>query len=223
MERTFDRIPQFDERSRAYAIRAALAPQELKPRGYTWGLYTQLDQGSEGACVGFGWAHELAARPAVVAHITDDVGRLIYHDAQQVDEWPGEDYEGTSVLAGAKTVVARGFMTEYRWVFSLDDLVLAVGYKGPVVMGTNWYSSMWDTDDNGWFPEGVSGNVVGGHCWLVRGVSVTKNEFLCRNSWGSEWGLYGDFRLKFDEMAKLLADSGEGCVPVGRDKIGSLT
>ena len=108
-------------------------------------------------------------------------------------------------------------------MFSLDDLVLAVGYKGPVVMGTNWYSSMWDTDDNGWFPEGVSGEVVGGHCWLVRGVNVTRKEFLCRNSWGVNWGLYGDFRLKFDEMSQLLAASGEGCVPMGRDKIGSLT
>ena len=222
-DRVLDRRVSYDEKSRAFPAVALPRLQAKVPRSYTWGLYAQLDQGSEGACVGFGWAHELAARPAIVTNITNDVGRLIYHDAQRVDEWPGEAYEGTSVLAGAKTVQARGFMQSYHWCFSLDELVLAVGYQGPVVMGTWWNEGMFDTDDDGRFTDAqVTSDHAGGHCWLVRGVSLKRSEFLCRNSWGPDWGLYGDFRLTFSQMDHLLHDQGEACVPEGRDKVGTL-
>lgn len=216
--RTLDRYPSQNER-RLTAFPFATTEE---PRSYTWGIYTQLDQGSEGACVGFGWAHELAARPAIVTGIDNDDGRLIYHEAQKIDEWAGEAYDGTSVDAGAKIVKARGFMQEYRWATTLKDLLVAVGRKGggPVVMGTWWKDTMWDTDDAGFLD--TSGDNIGGHCWLVRGVSVTKQEVLCRNSWGTDWGLYGDFRLKWDQLEVLFEEDGEACIPIGRDKVGDL-
>jgi hypothetical protein len=63
-----------------------------------------LDQGKEGACVGFAWSHELAAYPVRV-EVDDEFARSkIYAEAQKIDEWPGEAYHGTSVLAGAKVV-----------------------------------------------------------------------------------------------------------------------
>jgi hypothetical protein len=44
-----DRLIQFDERSRAFPIRALL-PDKAKPRSYSWPCGVWLDQGQEGAC-----------------------------------------------------------------------------------------------------------------------------------------------------------------------------
>lgn len=216
--RTFDRVPS---QNTTRLVRFALPPTTQQPRSYSWGLYAQLDQGQEGACVGFGWAHELAARPSIVTSITDDVGRALYHDAQSRDEWAGENYEGTSVDAGAKAVMARGFMSEYRWTQSLNELLVVASRHGPVVMGSWWKDTMFDTDVAGFLD--TSGANVGGHCWLVRGVNVARQEVLCRNSWGPGWGLYGDFRLHWGQLEQLLHEEGEACIPMGRDKVGNLT
>ena len=101
-----DRIVQFDDRSRNYPIRAQITPKQAsKPRSYTWSVGKGLDQGNEGSCVGFSWAHELIARPAVFLYADYNYARnQIYKAAQEIDEWPGVAYEGTSVLAGAKIV-----------------------------------------------------------------------------------------------------------------------
>lgn len=225
-ERTFDRRPQFDERSRAFPVRTLVpagehAPlQALTPRSYTWSCTQVLDQGQEGACVGFGWSGELAARPAVVPGVSDETARHLYHAAQLVDEWDGENYEGTSVLAGAKVVQSAGFMDEYRWAFSLQDVLLTLGYHGPVVIGVNWRSGMWDIDAEGWVH--ATGDVVGGHCVFLRAVNVRQHGVLIQNSWGLGWGMNGCAHLSWDDLAVLLDDQGDACVPVKRDRVGSL-
>jgi len=205
------RVPQFDERSRQFGIRAAIEAKH--PRSYTWSCAPRLDQGSEGACVGFAWAHELAARPAVVP-ATEGLARSIYHEAQRIDEWAGEDYEGTSVLAGAKATMARGHLKEYRWAFGLADLVLAVGYAGPAVLGTWWHEGMFDAGECGWLH--VTGDRAGGHAYLVNGVSVPDRTFTVHNSWGPTWGTAGEAKIGWDDMERLLHDGGEACVPIAR-------
>lgn len=217
--RTLDRRSSFDERSRRYPVRTLVQGKPL--RSYTWSCRDVLDQGQEGACVGFGWAGELLARPSAVLGINDAVARRIYRHAQTLDEWFGEDYEGTSVLAGAKTVKQRGFMEEYRWAFSVNDVLLTLGYAGPVVFGFNWREGMWEPDDEGWIH--ASGESVGGHCLFGRAVNVTHRGILLQNSWGLEWGMNGCAHLSWADLALLMEDDGEACVPIGRDAIGSLT
>lgn len=225
-DRTFDRRPEFDERSRAFPILDHLLIHHgaeaaaLVPRSYTWSAGEVLDQGREGACVGFGWSGELLARPSVVPGVDDASASRLYHAAQQVDEWPGDDYEGTSVLAGAKVVKAAGFMAEYRWAFSVDDVVLTLGYHGPVVIGVNWRSGMWDVDGDGYVH--ATGDVVGGHCVFLRAVNVKRRGVLIQNSWGSGWGVGGCAHLSWDDLGVLLDDDGDACVPVGRDRVGTL-
>lgn len=208
MSRVFDRLVQFDERSRGFPVREVL--EGKTPRSYTWRCGTWLDQGSEGACVGFSWAHELAARPAEWP-VTSDIAMGVYDRARVLDDWPGEDYEGTSVLAGAKAVAEKRWIGRYRWAFSLEDLVLAVGYQGPVILGLNWHADMLNTDRDGFVHP--AGGVVGGHAILCRGVSIRQGYFTLRNSWGQSWGLNGDCRVRMEDMARLLADDGEACVP----------
>lgn len=215
---TLGRREQFDERSRNYPVRALITPsQASKPRSYTWSCGVFLNQGNVGACVGFSWSAELAARPTVVNGITNDTGLKIYHRAQQLDEWPGESYEGSSVLAGAKAIQELGGLKEYRWGFSLEDLILAVGYKGPAVLGIPWYDTMFSPDSNGIVH--AQGQVVGGHAILCNGVSVTKRLFRLHNSWGQNWGKNGDCFVPFEDMLRLLQQGGESCIPVKRSQI----
>lgn len=209
VERKFDRIPEFDPKSLEFPIRTLVANKSR--RSYTWSVPVKLDQGSEGACVGFGWTHERAARPKEHPEMTNADAFAIYHRAQQLDEWPGENYEGTSVLAGAKVAIEKGWISEYRWALgpgaaaAENDLALAVGYKGPAVMGTYWYNDMFEPDANGYLRP--TGGIAGGHCYLVHGYSLTKG-YKVWNSWGT--GFYG--YISPPDMITLLQNDGEACI-----------
>jgi hypothetical protein len=221
----FDRLPFFDARSRNYPVTAGLDTSQR--RSYTWALpIPVLDQGPDGACVGFGVAHELAAKPVVVPALDADDARAIYWAAQRADEWEGGSYpgatpfyEGTSVLAGVKAAQAMGHYPEYRWAFGLDDLIWAVGWKGPAILGVNWYTDMFRPDLQGRIHP--TGAWVGGHCILVNGVSLRRREFLLPNSWGPEWSsidwngviLRGYCKVTFEDMGLLLHENGEACIP----------
>lgn len=223
-----DRLVSFDERNRNFPIRALLEAASIAEgkhatfRSYTWSVPISLDQGSEGACVGFGWSHELAARPVKVPLITNDLARQIYWEAQETDEWAGGSYpgavpiyEGTSVLAGAKVVKTRGYISEYRWAFGLNDLRLTLGYAGPAVLGLNWREGMMRPEGDGRIVP--SGSIIGGHCILAYAVSERLRTVRLWNSWGADWWAGGSScYVTFDDLATLLADEGEACVPLGR-------
>jgi hypothetical protein len=214
-DRTFDRLTEFDERSRSYPIRAAIV--ETKFRSYTWRCLQWNNQGVEGACVGHSWSHEISARPVEIK-VGTDVAQKIYKRAQELDAWVGENYEGTSVIAGAKACSEFGYIGEYRWAFSLDDLRLAVGYRGPAVLGINWTEDMFDTDGSGYLH--ATGEVMGGHAILCNGVSEKRKCFRLHNSWGRGWGIEGEALISFDDLGRLLAAEGEACIPVQRLNIG---
>jgi hypothetical protein len=212
--RTFDWRPAHDPRSRSFAVRPLLAQLCREPRSYTWplpGVHAALDQGAEGACVGFAWAHELAAVPRIV-EVSARSARLIYVGAQHLDEWPGVNYEGTSVLAGAKVVQALGHVPSYRWAFGLQDVVDTVGAYGPVVLGVQWHQGMLTPAPDGYVRP--TGPVVGGHAILARGVNLTGRYVVLHNSWGPTWGDAGTARISFDDLGYLLTQMGEACVPV---------
>ncbi len=209
-----DRLPEFDERSRQFPIRTLV--EAKKPRSYTWRCKDWLDQGREGACVGFAFGHELISRPREFP-ATNAFARGIYLAAQKEDEWAGEAYEGTSVLAGAKVVVTLGHFTEYRWAFGIDDLKIALGYAGPAVLGLNWYRGMFQPDAKGFIHP--TGGVMGGHAILARGINLKEGYVLLRNSWGQDWGLNGDCKISIDDLSRLLKEDGEACIPIARKKV----
>lgn len=213
MTRIFGRLPSFDERSRNFPIRSlipALAPR----RSYTWKVYTVLDQGAEGSCTGHAVAHEAAARPSVVKGITHATAVQIYYRARQLDEWPGENYEGSSVLAAMKAGTEKGWYTQYRWAFGEEDLALAIGYKGPAVLGINWYTGMSDPDSKGIIKP--TGRVEGGHAILCNGYNVKTGLYRLHNSWSADWGINGECFIAATDLADLLSEQGEACIPVKR-------
>lgn len=212
--RTFDRVPQFDEQSRQYPIRTLVKEKDI--RSYTWRCQKNLDQGNEGACVGFGWAHNLIARPKEHLDVDNTYARALYKAAQTRDEWPGENYEGTSVLGGAKALQDTGLIKEYRWAFGLQEVLLALSYAGPVVLGLNWKEGMFEPDIKGFIAP--TGSLLGGHCLLARGINVKGQYVILRNSWGPDWGINGDCRVKFTDLDLLLKDEGEACIPIGETR-----
>jgi hypothetical protein len=208
---------EFDERSRDYPVRELLRAVPLVSK--VWGCYAHLDQGSDGACVGFGWTHELAASPVVVKNLSYSYAMALYEAAKRNDQFPGENYEGSSVLGGAKAVKKAGLMPEYRWAFTIDDVLDTLSHHGPVVLGTNWLSNMFEPHSPKWALD-VSGSIAGGHCYLARGVALKKFKdepgIRLRNSWGSSWGSRSDAYIRASDLERLLKDGGEACVPVRR-------
>ncbi len=209
--RTLDRVPQFDDRSWSYPIRALLGAR--KPRSYTWPLKIWNDQGREGACVGFAWSHELAAAPVKVP-TDNELGLRIYREAQKIDQWPGEAYSGTSVLAGAQVAKSLGYIPEYRWAFGAQDVIDTVGAYGPCVLGMNWYEGMFGPDESGFLRP--TGGVAGGHALVCLGLNLRGEYVTLHNSWGRDWGVNGRGRLAFGDLDRLLREDGDACVPVTR-------
>jgi C1A family cysteine protease len=80
-----------------------------------------------------------------------------------------------------------------------DMLVcLASGY--PFVSGITVYESFESPQANktGVIPMPNSNeSVLGGHAILVVGFEKSDQRFICRNSWGSDWGDHGYFYLPF--------------------------
>jgi hypothetical protein len=226
-ERKLDWVSRHDPESRKYAIRSVLKQRKIEKKATMWLEGIVLDQGSEGACVGFAWTGELLAEPAAPKEqpsplFANSLASSFYQEAKKIDEWPGENYDGTSVLAGAKIMQKAGFIGEYRWCFSVNDVRDAVISEGPVVIGVPWFDGMYDT-----LPGGLvrlSGQTTGGHAILITGYSPSKRfgnqtheVFRWRNSWGSDYGVNGSGWIKYKDLEKLLSQNGEACVPMKRE------
>jgi hypothetical protein len=112
-------------------------------------------------------------------------------------------------------VQEAGYINEYRWAFSLDDALLAIGYQGPGILGTNWYEGCMKPDAKGFIRP--TGRIVGGHAIVVRGVNVKNKTVRLSNSWGKSWGVEGDCFMTFDDFATMLRNDGEFCIPVSRN------
>lgn len=88
-----------------------------------------LDQGSEGACTGFGLAAVInylrftqAQNPDTAAAALRRVSpAMLYQLARLYDEWPGEDYEGSSCRGALKGWHRHGVCSDQLWPYVLKD------------------------------------------------------------------------------------------------------
>lgn len=71
----------------------------------------------------------------------------------------------------------------------------------PFVLGILVYSSFYNPSvaktGNVPLPNIGREKLLGGHAILVLGYDDRRQSFLCRNSWGTSWGLKGDFYLPY--------------------------
>lgn len=215
-----DRLEEFDRRSLNFPINDVLKSLPRRLVTKHWPCPTKLDQGNEGSCVGHAWAHELAAEPAVWKNITHEKAVGIYKLAQTLDPWPGENYQGTSVLAGIKATMQLypKAYSSYRWAFNMKELLQTLSYVGPVVLGIRWYNSFFFPDKKTGLIEIFPGSAIaGGHAILANGISMKNRRILLHNSWGTSWGKQGNCWIAFKTLHRLLDEGGEVCVPLGRD------
>jgi C1A family cysteine protease len=98
-----------------------------------------------------------------------------------------------------------------RLIQSLSQMqgCLASGY--PFVFGFTVYESFESSTvaRTGHAPTpGTSERVLGGHAVCAVGYDDSKRWFICRNSWGINWGMSGYFTLPYDYLvnADLAAD-----------------
>jgi len=93
-------------------------------------LYSEkliLDQGSEGACTGFGLAatvnyllfeqHVHVFGTEYLEELKSVSPRMFYQMARIYDEWPGEDYEGSSCRGAMKGWHKHGVCQEITWPY----------------------------------------------------------------------------------------------------------
>ena len=130
-----------------------LKPQSLRDSVAWWQWF---NQGQEGACVGFA-----ASRAMTLLNRKRYDARWLYREAQRVDEWPGEDYSGTSVRAAmdvlrrvghaptyrgvTRPVDAAEGITENRWATSVDEVLTCLQSPAYATIGAVPVLNSWGT------------------------------------------------------------------------------
>jgi hypothetical protein len=201
-----------DEQSKQY--RAVDLIDQTKPHTRHWRRGRAYDQGATSQCVAYTGVGILNTAKLSAATPYEVRSRLVpeqlYRGAQANDQWPGDQYDGTSGLGLCRYLAITGQIHEYRWIFGIDDALLTLSWLGPLGIGVNWLSNMWETDSDGYIH--VSGDPVGGHEVEVTGIDVRRQHVIITNSWGTGWGRNGKAFLSFDDLGKLLDADGDGFV-----------
>jgi hypothetical protein len=154
---------------------------------YTW--WTYHDQGSTSECVG--WS---CSRAVAWMNRERYDASWLYAEAQEIDEWPGSGYDGTSVRAGLEVLRTVGHrrvrfgvskppdpvrgIREYRWALTVEAVVAALSE---------------DDDDDG--------------MGAIEAVPL-------HNSWGRSYPQR--VWLPFQALDRLLRENGEAAVVLDR-------
>lgn len=127
--RTFDARPdRIDLRDRVFHPRLVSLPprwpsrEDVERHLPTYARTLVLDQGEDGACTGFGLAAMInflqwKANGYQAHGLTPVSPRMLYHLARLYDEWPGEDYEGSSCRGAMKGWHRHGVCSEALWPY----------------------------------------------------------------------------------------------------------
>ena len=225
------RVPEFDEKSRAFRATAGITDRPL--RSYSYRTPQHFDQGFQGSCTGHRAGHELIARYSNTQGVTQRDCVRIYHNSQEkLDEWPGGAYpgaapfyEGSSNLGICKAVMELypHEVTGFEHCFGIKDVLLTISYKGGVGVGINWRRGMSEPDEHGIIHN--SGVLDGGHSVWVKGQKLVfmsrkvaktwqylnTDESLVKihQSWGEGHGVGGDVCLPVGELDVLLQEDGD--------------
>lgn len=216
MEYKLGRLYRPDDRDNKYLIKSILPKQTPGVKyKYWWPSGWWGDQGHTSQCVAYSWTHWLSAGPITQkksrqGNVAPFNPEYLYNESQKNDIWPGENYDGTSVRAGAKVLKREGFINNYLWAWDLQTMINSLLTLGPVVVGTWWYSDMFYPNKDGVIT--TTGQKVGGHAYLIDGVNIEKEIIRIKNSWGRNWGKKGFAYISFSDMEQLIEDQGEVCL-----------
>ncbi len=228
--RIYDARPDtLDFRDKMYVATLYEVPTHVSLDEYRQYQVPILDQGKEGACTGFGLAtvvNYLLKKRKVVPDNEPVSPRMLYEMARRYDEWPGENYSGSSARGGMKGWHKHGVCANKCWPYKvnnrkegLNDEKTSDALKRPlgayyrvnhkdlvsmhsamaevgVLYATASVHDGWNSVDK----EGMipfSLNVIGGHAFAI--VAYDDRGFWIQNSWGEDWGLNGFALVTYDD------------------------
>ncbi|HEY6021076.1 MAG TPA: hypothetical protein VIY48_14560 [Candidatus Paceibacterota bacterium] len=172
-----------------------------------WDVSKILDQGSTPHCVGYAWAGFGICAP-VVQPWGNEMGEKIYYQAKIEDGEPQQE-NGSSTLSGVKAYMHFGALENngYAWARNLDDILVQLFTKGPVVCGSYWYYDMFNWDADG--TVHVGGDIAGGHEYYIYGADRDAQQLHFVNSWGTAFGIGGKFKMGFSDFQYIFNDGGD--------------
>lgn len=186
------------------------------------------DTGPEGTTVGFAIAYALQA--AVKANTKQGVTlspRGIYVLAKKYDEWPGEDYEGTSAIGGLKAVREVGAYLEADWPYDykskpkagrkpsyrisayselkgIEEILNALRENKSVIATIQVTDDFDKTDEHGKVTIKLPLRTMGAKAISIVGYNAETAEFKFANDWGTTWGVKGFGLIKDTDLARIL-------------------
>lgn len=132
-ERVLDARPDtLDFRDQMFIPTLVEVPVRINLHEYRSAQTPVLDQGSEGACTGFGLAtvaNYLLRRRKVEPDLDVVSARMFYEMARRYDEWPGERYQGSSARGAMKGWHKHGVCSATIWPYIEKDRDLALFEK----------------------------------------------------------------------------------------------
>jgi hypothetical protein len=225
--RTLDALPDtIDFRDTIFIPTLVRVPAKSDLQAYRNFKIPILDQGSEGACTGFGLAtvanYLLRARGQNPT--ADEVSAwMLYAMAKRYDEWPGENYNGSSARGAMKGWFKHGLCAYALWKErdpdptleekrSADALARPLGayfrvnHKDLVSMhaaisetgilyATARVHDGWQAVKSGDENIEYRPGVIGGHAFAI--VGFDRRGFWIQNSWGGKWGTGGLANLSY--------------------------
>ena len=239
VSRTLDARPDtLDFRDRMYVPTLVEVPTRIDLGQYIAQRVPVLDQGSEGACTGFGLAtvanYLLAARK-IISDRSPVSPRMLYAMAKRYDEWPGEDYSGSSARGAMKGWHKHGVAAEKVWPYlqkktpAVDYLTesrtvdarlrplgayFRVNHKDIVAM----HSAIAEVGilyatasvHEGWDDVQDDGTIPYSKSrtggHAFAIVAFDERGFWIQNSWGKTWGHRGFARISYDDWLENGSD-----------------
>ncbi len=229
VKRQLDALPDtLDFRDQLYVSSLVAVPPTSDMVGYRRHQIPVLDQGVEGACTGFGLAtvanYLLRVRGRMPK--ADEVSAwMLYTMARRYDEWPGENYEGSSARGAMKGWHKHGLCSLAMWKDNRGNLSLEakrsadalarplgayfrVNHKDLVAMhaaitevgvlyATAQVHEGWQNVRTGDEQIVFHDGTIGGHAFAI--VGYDKMGFWIQNSWGPAWGSGGLARLDYSD------------------------
>jgi hypothetical protein len=228
--RVSDWSSRHDPASLEYGVRERLG-RAVPVQDVTLDAGRILDQGTApplsvhdaAACVGMACttaANALAIRAGDLLAGTRDEqdARELYRAAQERDRLHGEDYAGTSVLAGMLAGRDAGLWDGFLWALrgTRDIAQVLIQLRLPVVVGIPWSAGLENPGPAGVIAPG--GSPLGGHALAVVGLRLVHGGrpgpwFELQQSRGPAEGQRGRVFLHHKHLAQLLAGVGEAAVP----------
>jgi hypothetical protein len=229
-ERIYNARPDsLDFRDLMYVPTLIEVPSKIDLEEYKTFNVPILDQGKEGACTGFGLAtvvHYLLRRRKVVPDTAAISPIMLYQMAKRYDEWPGEDYDGSSARGAMKGWHKHGVCAEQFWpsssstvdrqlteersreaikrplgaYFRVNHQDLVSMHSAIAEVGILYATANVHTGWNKISSDGfiaLEDKILGGHAFAI--VAYDDQGFWIQNSWGDEWGLKGFARITYDD------------------------